>query len=278
MNDAAKLTKLALLIDGDNVGAAFMPYIMQEAEKLGVVATRRIYGQFSAGKMKSWSKRIAEFDLVEVDVIPVRKGKNATDIRLAIDAAGLLIGRGLDGICIASSDSDFKPLADRIRAESVDAYGFGLKTLPKAYKDAFDRFIPLETKKPSQKGKVGSRSASAAKVNPATTAKAPPPKSGPRREGQTPTVQSAGSIGKLLPVNLNEKINGIPIKEIHSAIDKIKGKKDGWSHARDVGNELIKAGYSPKQHKYKVASLLQKVPGLAVEKRGSHTYVRVRPT
>jgi hypothetical protein len=55
MNNDGKagVTKLALLIDGDNVSATFMPLILREAAKLGTVAIRRIYGQFKSGKMKS---------------------------------------------------------------------------------------------------------------------------------------------------------------------------------------------------------------------------------
>ena len=59
---AAGVTKLALLIDGDNVSATFMPLILREATKIGTVAIRRIYGQFKSGKMKSWLKHVEEFD------------------------------------------------------------------------------------------------------------------------------------------------------------------------------------------------------------------------
>ena len=51
-NTATTATKLALLIDGDNVSATYMPIIMQEAARHGAIAVRRIYGQFKSGKMK----------------------------------------------------------------------------------------------------------------------------------------------------------------------------------------------------------------------------------
>ena len=62
-NNPAAATKLALLIDGDNISATYMPLIMREADKLGVVAVRRIYGQFKSGKMKAWTKQVDAFDL-----------------------------------------------------------------------------------------------------------------------------------------------------------------------------------------------------------------------
>ena len=138
-------TKLALLIDGDNISATYQPLIMREAEQRGTVAIRRIYGQFKSGKMKSWLKHIDEFDLTAVNVSPLTHGKNATDMKLTIEAMDMLSGRQLDGICIASSDGDFTPLAARIRASALTVYGFGAKKAPKGYKEEFDRFYECDT-------------------------------------------------------------------------------------------------------------------------------------
>ena len=65
---AAGVTKLALLIDGDNVSATFMALIMREAAKLGTVAVRRVYGQFKTDRMKSWLKHLEDYDLTPVNV------------------------------------------------------------------------------------------------------------------------------------------------------------------------------------------------------------------
>jgi uncharacterized LabA/DUF88 family protein len=53
------------------------------------------------------------------------KGKDATDMILIIDAMDLLYSGALDGFCIVSSDSDFTPLASRIRESGLIVYGFG---------------------------------------------------------------------------------------------------------------------------------------------------------
>ncbi len=143
--NAAAVTKLALLIDGDNVSATYMPLIMREAEMIGVVAIRRIYGQFKSGKMKSWLKQLDVFDLTPVNVSPLTRGKNATDMKLVIEAMDMLGGRGFDGFLIASSDGDFTPLVARIRASAVACYGFGMKKAPAAYKAEFDRFFECDT-------------------------------------------------------------------------------------------------------------------------------------
>jgi uncharacterized LabA/DUF88 family protein len=39
----------------------------------------------------------------------------------------------LDGFCIVSSDSDFTPLASRIRESGLTVYGFGRNKTPKHF-------------------------------------------------------------------------------------------------------------------------------------------------
>jgi hypothetical protein len=165
-------TKLALLIDGDNVSATYMPFIMREAGRIGAIAVRRIYGQFKSGKMKSWLKHIDEFELTAVNVSPLTRGKNATDMKLVIEAMDMLYGRQLDGVCIASSDGDFTPLAVRIRANAVACYGFGMKKAPAGYKAEFDHFFECggEEKHPAENGRTGTEGSGACRAEGCTEA------------------------------------------------------------------------------------------------------------
>jgi hypothetical protein len=63
---------------------------------------------------------------------------------LIIDAMDLLYAGALDGFCIVSSDSDFTPLASRIRENGLSVYGFGKKSTPEAFKKACDKFVFVE--------------------------------------------------------------------------------------------------------------------------------------
>ena len=63
---------------------------------------------------------------------------------LIIDAMDLLYAGALDGFCIVSSDSDFTPLASRVRENGLIVYGFGRKTTPEPFKQACDKFISIE--------------------------------------------------------------------------------------------------------------------------------------
>ena len=275
MNDAVKLTKLALLIDGDNVSATYMPLIMREAAKIGAVAVRRIYGQFKSGKMKSWLKHVEEFDLTAVNVSPLTRGKNATDMKLVIEAMDMLYGRQLDGFCIASSDGDFTPLAVRIRGNAVACYGFGMKKAPAGYKAEFDHFFVCDTILAAEK-KISSRKtpplvAPARLASSAATTPIRSPQARPAAPKRVPVVKSAERA--RAPTK-----EPVPTERIWAAIAAATGA-DGWAHSQKVGNAATAADRSFKVKKYasNMKALLSSVPGLELKKVGTETYVRLKP-
>lgn len=139
--DPASGRKLALLIDADNVRSSFLPIIMREASAIGTIVVRRVYGHFASASMAPWQSLLHEYALTPVHVPPASRGKNATDMKLAIEAMDLLHQKHLQGICIASSDSDFTTLASRIREDGLAVFGFGEKKTTAPYVAACDRFF-----------------------------------------------------------------------------------------------------------------------------------------
>jgi hypothetical protein len=91
--------------------------------------------------MQRWQPLVLEHALTPVHVVPASKGKNATDMKLAIDAIDMLHERDLDGFCLASSDSDFTALASRIRENGLKVYGFGEQKATAPHVAACDRFF-----------------------------------------------------------------------------------------------------------------------------------------
>ena len=280
MNDTTSLTKLALLIDGDNVSATFMPLILREATKIGTVAIRRIYGQFKSGKMKSWLKHVEEFDLTAINVSPLTRGKNATDMKLVIEAMDMLHSRKLDGFCIASSDGDFTPLAARIRANAIPAYGFGAKKAPAGYKAEFDRFFECDTLLAAEK-KSSARKTPAQDASPRPAAAAA---SAPVRlpQAKPATTAKRAPAPKPLPPKRDSRVTSakepIPMEKIRTAIAAVTGA-DGWAHSQKVGNAATAADRSFKVKKYasNMKALLSSVPGIELKKVGTETYVRLMP-
>jgi len=261
INDTAATIKLALLIDGDNVSATYMPLIMREARKLGAVAVRRIYGQFKSGKMKSWLKQVDEFDLTAINISPLTHGKNATDMKLVIEAMDMLHGRQLDGVCIASSDGDFTPLAVRIRANALSVYGFGAKKAPAAYKAEFDRFFECDVILAAEK-KVP-----ASKPSPSQKADAAPATAAPKAARARKPAQGKRDAAAI-PSALTEKILNV--------IERVAGA-DGRSHVRAIGNAITRAipDFRAKNYGHgSTAALIRALPDVEVTRQGTDTYVR----
>jgi hypothetical protein len=280
-NPATAATKLALLIDGDNISATYMPLIMREAEKRGTVAIRRIYGQFKSGKMKSWMKHIEDFDLIAVNVSPLTRGKNATDMKLTIEAMDMLSGRQLDGVCIASSDGDFTPLAARIRASALAVFGFGTKKAPQGYKDEFDRFYECDTLLAAEKAEQkqqqkAERKPAATPKTPAAPAPARRPRQAPARKASAPAVAATTPAATAPAPPPKEGKPEIPAAQVLAAIDAVAEGR-GRAHMRDVGNRLMRAipGFSAKTYGYRtIGDLVRALPGLEFAKVGNETYVR----
>lgn len=263
IENATAATKLALLIDGDNVSATHMPIIMHEAEKHGGVAVRRIYGQFKSGKMKSWQKHIDEFDLTPVNVSPLTRGKNATDMKLVIEAMDMLHGRQLDGFCIASSDGDFTPLAARIRGNALAVYGFGAKKAPAAYKAEFDRFYECDTLLAAAKKPVTTRSA-APRATPKSKVVQPP---SPKKGGQKPAAARPRIVAPSPAALPKEKILDVIDRQIGSSARR---------RTQDVGNAIVLAipGFRFSDYGFgSVRSLVRSLDRFDVIKDGIESFV-----
>jgi uncharacterized LabA/DUF88 family protein len=266
MNDVNGTARLALLIDGENLGGNSLPIIMQEAEKLGAVAVRRVYGDLKSGRMKSWQKQVEKYGLTMVNVTTLTKGKNATDMKLAIEAMDMLHGRQLDGFCIASSDGDFMALASRIRANALACYGFGMKKAPERYREAFDHFFECD-RKPAAEKKTPARRSSTPAPKAAAPAAAKPAATGSRAAGRKPKPATPPKLP-------------IPHDEILTAIEAVSDP-DGWARLSAVGDRLGKniAGFSTKKHGHSTLKrLIGNVKEVESETRAHGTvFVRRRP-
>ena len=136
--------KFAVLIDADNSSIGAISSVLEEVAKYGIASVKRVYGDWSNETLKKWRDVLLPHAITPVQQFAYTKGKDATDMILIIDAMDLLYAGALDGFCIVSSDSDFTPLASRIRENGLSVYGFGKKSTPEAFKKACDKFIFIE--------------------------------------------------------------------------------------------------------------------------------------
>lgn len=134
---------IALLIDADNIRPAGIDPVLTTLAELGQVNIRRAYGNFAKQGLGKWAKITHRFGISPHQQFDLTKGKNATDMAMTIDAMDLLYQGKVDGFGIMSSDSDFTPLATRLRQDGLIVYGFGDAKTPEAFKTACTRFIDV---------------------------------------------------------------------------------------------------------------------------------------
>ncbi len=135
---------IALLIDSDNASHNGLDPVLTALAELGTVNIRRAYGNWRKQSLKGWVDILHKYGVEPQQQFDMTKGKNATDMKMTIDAMDLLFRGNVTGFGIMSSDSDFMPLAMRIRQEGLPVYGFGSAKTPEAFKQACSRFIDVD--------------------------------------------------------------------------------------------------------------------------------------
>ncbi|MBV9881766.1 MAG: NYN domain-containing protein [Sphingomonadaceae bacterium] len=139
----ARDRNIALLIDADNASPDSLDPVLTVLAELGTVNIRRAYGNWQKPALKGWAAIVHLHAIAPQQQFDLTKGKSATDMKMIIDAMDLLYGGHVQGFGIMSSDSDFMPLAMRIRQDGLPVYGFGSAKTPKSFQAACTRFIDV---------------------------------------------------------------------------------------------------------------------------------------
>jgi NYN domain len=138
-------SRVALLIDGENVSQATAGQIIMRVLKFGELTIRRVYGD--ATKLPGWAAAPG-FRLVHSGT-----GKNATDLLLTVEAMSLILTGQADVLVIASSNRDFVHLATHLREKSVRVIGIGEGKAPESFRKACTQFIELKVSDSSEAAK-----------------------------------------------------------------------------------------------------------------------------
>lgn len=143
MHKNKRPANIALLIDADNASPDGIDPVLTVLAELGEVNIRRAYGNWRKQTLKGWSELIHKYGIEPQQQFDITKGKNATDMKMTIDAMDMLFKGSVDGFGIMSSDSDFMPLAMRIRQDGIAVYGFGNINTPESFRQSCTRFIDV---------------------------------------------------------------------------------------------------------------------------------------
>ncbi|MET0361000.1 MAG: NYN domain-containing protein [Sphingobium sp.] len=241
MSIEPRAPRLAVLIDADNASARIASGLFEEIAKIGEASVRRIYGDFSSPRSRSWSEILAKWAINPQHSIAYTVGKNASDIALVIDAMDLLHSGRFDGFCLVSSDSDFTALAARIREQGVDVYGFGEQKTPESFRQACRRFIYTEN------------------LLPEAPAPSQPEKPDARPEALT-----------------RPPVMAIPLMQ--RAVRHLDNE-DGWVALGNVGKMLseLNSDFDPRTYGFaKLSTLVEKTGAFDIDRTGGGHGVRIR--
>lgn len=269
--------KFAVLIDADNSSPKKIPAILQEVAKYGIASVKRIYGDWSSERLNAWREILLPHAITPIQQFAYTKGKDATDMILIINAMDLLYGGALDGFCIVSSDSDFTPLASRIRESGLVVYGFGENKTPNAFINACDKFIYIENLENGTDNTTQDslpalpKNAKSADTNTIAPNAVPPQQ--PQNlllSHHTANTQSKNTNNQAKP------IDEATLQLIYKAI-KDTADDDGWSNLSSLGNYLtaIKPDFDTRTYgRAKLSGLLKLLDALEMKLDGSQYYVR----
>lgn len=252
---------IALLIDADNASAAHFDSVMTVLAELGTVNIRRAYGNWSKATLKNWAALSVAHAIEPQQQFDLTKGKNATDMKMTIDAMDLMASGRVDGFGLMSSDSDFTPLATRIRQQGIPVYGFGSANTPEGFRRACTRFLDIAALKPAAVPVVAK-----APVKKATTAKTAPAKSAPATPPPPPPAQPQRQA-------VDEEV----VRLLIDAYDEAKRDERGFVALGPVGQRVgNRSSFDVRNFGYKrLSDLVAAIPNFITEVReGGQTWIK----
>lgn len=132
--------RVALLIDSENVSDVYIEDIIKEVPKYGKLVIARFYGDINIISNK-WREKAVDYAIKPYHQYNTAVGKNAADMDMALDALSIKYDNKADTFFIISSDSDFTPLAIKLKELGATVIGIGDENkVTKAFKSACSEF------------------------------------------------------------------------------------------------------------------------------------------
>ena len=137
---------VAVLIDFENLNEKeSLRKVLEHAGKCGNVVAKLAIGDVGANGVKAHAK-LRELGILPVQQSAAVKGKNSSDFRLTIEAMSLFYNRekSVEVFVIATSDTDFLPLAQWLRAAGKHVVGAGRSDASPLWQKGVDEFVVVK--------------------------------------------------------------------------------------------------------------------------------------
>ena len=257
--------RLAVLIDGDNAPRDCLKSIMEEIAIYGTPMIKRIYGDWASHGLASWKDSLLENAVTPRQQFAYTTGKNATDSAMIIDAMDILYTGKTDGYVLVSSDSDFTPLAIRLRESGMYVIGIGEEKTPKAFVQACDKFIRIEVIRDRYKKTEKAAKAPAKAASKKTAAQS-------KAEKAAEKAPAAVKAASKKTAAAEEKKPAVPESVIDLIADSVAdlADDDGYIDLSNLGNLIIKKqpDFDPRTYGFgKLSTMLKNLPRFEVQVR-----------
>lgn len=133
-------TRVAVLVDCDNVSPDILEHALRMVAQFGRVVLRRGYGNQGTLAHK-WQEALVRLAFTPCLQYQYAAGKNTADIALALDALEALFDGRADTFCLVTSDSDFAYLCRKLRERGATVCIVGEPKTPDALRNASDQFF-----------------------------------------------------------------------------------------------------------------------------------------
>lgn len=268
--------RLAVLIDGDNAPRDCLKAIMEEIAIYGTPMIKRIYGDWASHGLVSWKTTLLDCAVTPKQQFAYTSGKNATDSAMIIDAMDILYTNKTDGFVLVSSDSDFTPLAIRLRESGMYVIGIGEQKTPQAFVQACDKFIRIEVirdkyRKHPVKAKAVEKSAEKPPEKPQE--KPEDSKAAKEKAKKAKTAEKAAAKAKKSAEEKKpEEKPAVPEDIITLIADSVTDLADdeGYIDLSNLGNLIIKKqpDFDPRTYGFgKLSNMLRSLPRFEVQVR-----------
>lgn len=154
-------TKIAILIDAENISYKNTQQIIDTMEKKGKILVKMVVADWTkitgaqtktngkfvyrAKQIEGWRAEASRHSMTAIQQFSYVSGKNTSDIALTIQAMKLLYEKDyINCFCLVSNDSDFTRLAQELREQNKEVIGMGERNSAiQEFVNAFSEFIYL---------------------------------------------------------------------------------------------------------------------------------------
>ncbi len=135
------MSKVALLIDAENISHRDLPSILEAVPRFGELILGAVYGDWNRPDLEKWQQAATANEFHVRHQTSAAKSKNASDMKLIMDAMEVLYRTPAEVFCLASNDADYVALCEKLNSAGKQVIGLGYKHAAETLIRACDQYV-----------------------------------------------------------------------------------------------------------------------------------------